>query len=174
MKLITSQVLEQKLHYAERILVFSVFGVVGFAIPFVPFAVIKEINLDSFLSFLFLLLVFGFPFGYMIGLRKIVYTYRTKKCIQQLKITIIIDEITGFNVSHHGEKEEDNNSFCEVSLKRYSKSFKRNISIEYQVFRKLKKGDKCVLVFIPNYKKPVFKFFGNEYVLSEELVTKII
>ncbi len=171
---ITKDILMQDLQIKGRTLAFGIFTIVGFLIPFAPFTVNNEINKYSIGYFIMLAIVFGVPFGYVIGLRNIINSYRAKKCIENLDITIMVDKITELYVSNNEDTNGNSDSYSKLELKNYSKKYDKYVSVTFKTFRKLKKGDQCILVFVPFVKKPFFVYPGNKYSLSDELKEKVI
>lgn len=166
---ITHEFLIEKLKSSRAISVLSIFSLCGFIIPFIPFLVLKEISANSLISFVFLFLIFGLPFGYFIGLKKIITTSKIHKDIKNKQIIISVDEIVSMKVSRHGTTGEMDDNYCKLYLKEYSKDRKSTVSVFASTFRKLKKGDQCILVFTRSEKYPVLVFAGNEYCVDEHL-----
>lgn len=158
------------MHLTGRIIFLSIFAVCGIIIPFIPFITLKEININSIISFLVLCCVFGIPFGYFIGIRNVLYSVRVNHSIKSGDFYILEDEIIDFYAT---QDESSPDSHCKIELKIYSEKTNKIIPVKYKVFRKLKKGDKCFLVFVEFSKKPVIVYPGNECYLDAELEMRL-
>lgn len=169
MKNITYDFLLEELKSKRAISALSVFSLCGFVIPFVPFLVLKTIDANSLISFAFLLLVFGVPFGYLIGLRNIIATARIHSDIKNYRFSVSIDEIVDMQVAINGRASDMDDSYCKLYLKTYSEDKKSTVSVYASTFRKLKIGDQCILVFVKSEKYPVLVFAGNEYCVDKHL-----
>lgn len=167
---ITENRLLNDVHLTGRIIVLSIFAFCGIAIPFIPFITLKEVNTNSIISFFVLLCIFGIPFGYFIGIRKVVYSVRVNHAIKNGDFYILADEIIDFYAT---QDESSPDSHCKIELKIYSEKTNKIIPVKYKVFRKLKKGDQCFLVFVQFSEKPVLVYPGNAYFLDDELKTKL-
>lgn len=169
MKNITHDYLIKELKSKRAISALSVFSLCGFIIPFIPFLVLKTINANSLISFVFLFLVFGLPFGCLIGLKNIIKTSKVHNDMKNKRFSISVDEIVDMKLSKNGRASDMDDSFCKLYLKKYSEDKKSTVSVYASIFRKLKKGDQCVLVFVRSEKYPVLVFAGNEYSVDEHL-----
>ncbi len=167
---ITKNRLLNDVHLTGRIIFLSIFAFCGIMIPFIPFITLKEININSIISFLVLFCIFGIPFGYFIGIRNVVYSVRVNHSIKNGNFYILEDEIIDFYAT---QDESSPDSHCKIELKIYSEKTNKIIPVKYKAFRKLKKGDKCFLVFVQFSKKPVIVYPGNEYFLDDELETRL-
>ena len=174
MKSITHKYILQQLKASTTISLLSIFALIGLLIPFLPFAILKTIDINSIFSFVFLLIVFGIPFGYFIGLRNILHVlYLSRRC-KRKEYLILVDCITGLKVSKKGRASEMDDSFCRILLRKYTNKTKKSISIETKVFKKIDKGDQCILIFVDIEKEPILVFAGNDYVIADELKDNII
>lgn len=169
MKNITYDYLIKELKSKRTISVLSIFSLCGFIIPFIPFLVLKTININSLISFAFLFLAFGLPFGYLIGLRNIIATSKIFSDIKNKRFAISVDEIIDMKISKNGRASDMDDSYCKLYLKKYSEDKKSTVSVYASTFRRLKKGDQCILVFTRTEKYPVLVFAGNEYYIDEHL-----
>ena len=124
------------MHLTGRIIFLSIFAVCGIIIPFIPFITLKEININSIISFLVLCCVFGIPFGYFIGIRNVLYSVRVNHSIKSGDFYILEDEIIDFYAT---QDESSPDSHCKIELKIYSEKTNKIIPVKYKVFRKLKK-----------------------------------
>lgn len=169
MLIITYDFILKELKSKRTISVLSIFALLGFLIPFIPFLVIKEINTNSLISFVFLAVVFGLPFGYFIGMRNIISTRRIYRDLRSQRFFISIDTIVDMRVARSGRSSEMDDSFCELCLQKFSKDTDSSVTVKRSVFDKLKLGDRCCLIFVASEKKPVLVFAGNDYSVDEQL-----
>lgn len=174
METITHDFLVKEFKSKRAISALSIFALCGFVVPIIPFMVLKELNTNSLISFAFLMLVFGIPFGYLIGLKNIIKTSRIHSDLENKRFTILIDEIADMMVTKNGRASEMDDSFCELRLRRYSAKKKVTIAISASKFGKLKIGDQCILIFANSEKKPVLVFAGNEYCIDEQLKSYLV
>jgi hypothetical protein len=167
--LITKEKIKKDAKTKEQISALSVFALIGLFIPIIPFLFTDNIDTNTIISFVFFLLVFGIPFGYFIGLRKIIKTLYKDKCIKNDEFVIVEDTITDLYATSNCAKYDMDDSFCQLTLKYYSEKSGKNVSIPNKIFRKLKEGDKCTLIFVKNIKVPFLVYPGNEYEIDNEL-----
>ena len=152
----------------------SVFAMVGFLLPFWPLVVIREINTNSIISFFVLLALFGIPFGYFIGLRNIITTYRMKKHLENENFTILIDSIEEKSTNQYGRTSQMDDSFCVLQLKKYYEKTQKQVTIRAKEFRQVKEGDQCILIFVPSSKAPILVYPGNQYTVADELIGRVV
>lgn len=166
---ITYDYILKELKTKRAISVLSIFSLLGFVIPFIPFFVIETFDIDAIISFIFLFLVFGLPFGYFMGLRNILNTLKIYRDIKNCNFVIWLDRIADMKVSKNGRASEMDDSYCKLYLEKYSKDKKSTVSVWGSKFLKLKKGDNCTLVFVNSEKYPILVFAGNNYSVDKHL-----
>lgn len=169
MKEITKEYIISELKTKRAISALYVFSLVGFIIPFIPFMVIKSLNTNSMISFIFLLIVFGLPFGYFIGLKNILSTIRIRSDLKKNNFYILNDIVVDMKISKNGRASDMDDSFCKLYLEKYSVDGATTVSVQSNIFKKLKIGDSCILVFCKSEKYPVLVFAGNDYYINKDL-----
>lgn len=174
MKIITHEFIIERLKSTRAISALSLFALSGFVIPFIPFWVLGGVNTNALISFAFLFLIFGFPFGYLIGLKNIIKTSKIRNDIENKRFSVLVDEIVDTRVSKNGRSSEMDDNFCELYLRRYSEEKGRTVTVRSAEFRKLAIGDQCILIFAESEKRPVLVFAGNNYCIDENLKNRLI
>ncbi len=147
----------------------SVFATVGLVMPFIPFFVSEITNADAIISFVFLLVVFGIPFGYFIGARNIIKTLKIRSNFKNYKFYISKDVVTDIRVIQRMNEDENLDFYGKLYLEKYSLKKDLAICIDIETFNKISLGDSCILVFCDSSKDPVLVFAGNDYIIDSEL-----
>lgn len=173
MKTINYDYIIKELKSKRAISALSVFSLVGFVVPFIPFLVMRAIDLNSLISFVFLFLIFGLPFGCFIGMRNILNVIGVRREIRKGNYHLSQDTIVDMKVSKNGRASDMDDSYCKLYLEKYSADKKSTVSVFASVYRKLRIGDNCILVFCRSEKYPVLVFPGNEYILDSSLLDKV-
>ena len=169
MKYITFEFLKEQLKIKTTVSVLSVFAVTGILIPFLPLVYFRSINTNAIISFFFLLIVFGIPFGYFMGIRNILKKKKINNCIQNHKFYITENVVTQKMVipSHH---DEDNlELYGRLYVESYGEKKECNVVVDVTTYKKVKEGDNCILVFVEVEESPVLVFAGNEYMIHYDL-----
>lgn len=152
-------------------IIYFIFTLIGIVVPLIPFLYLKTFDFDSIMSFVFLSLMFGLPFGYFIGLRNIINIHRINSSIKNNDIFIIESKITDKRMSPYNVREDDDSRYGQITIQNFNKVLYIS-SKEYEVHSE---GEKCILIFSKyNKKYPVLKYLGNEYVVDELLKEKIV
>lgn len=173
--ILTRKSILEKEKYGILYFFLSIFAIVGTVVSInAIITMIKDINVNTIITAIFITGVFGIPFGYLIGIKKVLYTVRKKNKIKRGDYTIIVDEIEDLYTTMHGRTSDGADNYCHIRLKRYSAINDKSISIPFKEFKKLQMGDQCILLFTNLNKRPFRVYPGNQYVLDEELETKIV
>lgn len=151
--------------------IYFIFTLIGIVVPIIPFIYLKTFDFNSIMSFAFLALVFGLPFGYFIGLKNIIYVHRSNLAIKNNDIFIIESKISDKRMSPYHIRSDDDSKYGQITIQNFNKVLYIS-SKEYKIHSE---GEKCILVFSKyNKKYPVLRYLGNEYVVDESLKGKIL
>lgn len=172
--IITHEKIVQDYKGGKQVSVFSVFALLGLIVPFIPFFVLKTFDLNSIMSFGFLMAVFGIPFGIFIGLKNIIYVTNVNCSIRNNKIFIIEDVIEDMRMSPYHIREDDDSKYGQITLEKFSNKSNKVLYITSKEFKTHSEGEKCILVFSQyNKKYPALRYIGNDYQIDNTLQQKI-
>ena len=97
-----------------------------------------------------------------------------KKQIKQGNVLVLVDEVVSKSRLSFDKNSKNNKNEFQATLKKYSAKTNKNISINLTEYKKVSRGERCILIFIPNNKRPIIYYIGNDYELDEELQKKEI
>lgn len=116
---------------------------------------------------------FGVPFGYILGLRNIIYTLRKQSLIRKGEFSIYIDKIVDKRISNitDGSREK----YYQIKLKDYSNKTSKYVFLKtLKEFNSVEIGEPCILCFTKLNKKPFAILPGSSYELNSELHSKCV
>ena len=156
-----------------RIVVYSILTAVSAFFMIFPFAFSKDININTIFLFVVLLALVGIPFGYVFGLKNLIRTIKERNAFINDGISISVDRITDLYAKLQSDFKRKQSISINIGtlLEANQKECLRTYLNE---FRKLREGDRCILVFCKGNKEPVAIYPGNEYVIDKSLTDKIV
>jgi ABC-type multidrug transport system fused ATPase/permease subunit len=173
MILVTKQKILSDCKINFQIVVYSILTAVSAFFMIFPFAFSKDININTIFLFVVLLALVGIPFGYVFGLKNLIRTIKERNAFINDSISISVDRITDLYANCNQTSSESR--AYQLTLEHYSRRTKKNVCVPtLNEFRKLREGDRCILVFCKGNKEPVAIYPGNEYVIDKSLTDKIV
>lgn len=158
MREITSDRMLKEENYIAQLICFGIFMLAGVAVAIYPIVgrlpLVAVIVIEAGL---------GIPFGYFLGLRKIIKICKIIKYIKHGEYTVQIDELTSKRMVSGGLHSDTDDSYCQFTFKDYSKRAGKNICVKRTEYDKAKRGDKYYLVYLPIQKEPIRIYPQKEY-----------
>ena len=156
-------------------IILSIFSVIGIGIIIsAMLQMIFDFSTNNLITFLVLTTIFGIPFGYFIGLRKIIYLIRKKQLIKKGNIYIYNDKIIDKQRLGNTTDIQDKKEY-QLTLKDYSGKTRKNVCLKtLKEFNATNVGSDCILVFTKLNKRPFGVFPGELYELDNQLLNKCI
>lgn len=108
-----------------------------------------------------------------VWLKNLIRTIKERNAFINDSISISVDRITDLYANCNQTSSESR--AYQLTLEHYSRRTKKNVCVPtINEFRKLREGDRCILVFCKGNKEPVAIYPGNEYVIDKSLTDKIV
>jgi len=154
------------------LLIFSIVGI-GITIS-TMLQMVFDFSTNNLITFLVLTTIFGIPFGYFIGLRKVIYLIRKKQLIKKGNIYVYNDKIIDKQRLGNTTDTQDNKEY-QLTLRDYSSKTRKNVCLKtLKEFNAASVGSNCILVFTKLNKRPFGVFPGDLYELDKQLLNKCI
>lgn len=163
MKEIDKNLILQGEKYRLQIFLFGIFGVIGIAAIVYPFASAEEVVPDTIVLAFIMLFAFGIPFGYFLGIRKILRILKTVRLIKNGQYKILEDVLVDVYMGGHGKNSDTDDSYCQFTFKNYSDVTGKNVIVSRSEYDKAQKGDKYYLVFVATQKSPIRCYSQKDY-----------
>ena len=169
MKKLTLQMIINRRNFSKRIVSSTVFLFVGVCLTMSPGLALKEINANFLIGTGFCFLIFGLPFGFFWGLKKLLETLKEKKAFETMQFKIIEDTVVDMRMMGHSSRENIIDANCQLMFEKYSKVTGKNYIVPQKVFNKTNEGDVFYLVCIGGIEETIEVFNKREFCLDEQL-----
>ena len=140
---------------------FSTF--LGGGVIFVPIIQLGEINRNTILSMIFLLIIFGSLFGGYFGLIPLLRYVSILRNINQGNITVERDVLMD---KEHINVSPDEDLKCILKFEKYSTRTGKGVVRTRKKYGKVKEGDEFYLVYVGKDPEPVLLYSVKEYFFS--------
>lgn len=160
---------------ASVLYILALFAIAGIGFTIYTFtSMIRNPNTNNLITFIVVTSLFGIPFGFFIGIKKIFYCLRKRYLISKGSVIIFIDEI--IDKTDLGNSTEKNyQKQYQLTTKVYSGISNKNVLLTtLKEFNSVKIGDSCILCFTSLSKRPFSVYPCTMYELSDELKEKCV
>jgi len=159
----------------NAIALFGVFALVGIALTLGTLvSLLKDMNTNNLITFIVVTCLFGIPFGYFLGIKKIAFRVKRNAMIKNGQVHFYVDEIVDKTRLGNTEDFHDHKEY-QLTTKAYSEKTGKNVLLpSLKEFRSVKVGDTCILCFTAMSKRPFRVFPGSVYELAEEYKGKCV
>lgn len=157
------------------IALFGVFAVAGIGLTIGTLvSLLRDMSTNNIITFVVVTCLFGIPFGYFLGIKKVMFRLRRNAMIKNGQVFFYVDEIIdktrlGNTTDSHDHKE------YQLTTRAYSKKTNKNVLLpSLREFNAAKVGETSILCFTAMSKRPFRAFPSAIYELSEELKSKCV
>lgn len=159
----------------SALIILLTFSIVGIGITISTFLqMVFDFSTNNLITFLVLTTLFGIPFGYFIGLKRVIYLIRKKQLIKNGDIFIYIDKITDKQRLGNTTDTQDKKEY-QITLKDYSAKTRKNACLKtLKEFNASNVGSNCILVFTKLSTRPFNVLPGDLYELDNQLLSRCI
>lgn len=142
---ITSDFLLKEYRSTTKIVLFSIFVVVGLFCFICPVFYCKEMtNLFANMAFM---LIIAIPFCW-IGLKNIINIVSKNNYIKNNRYIISEDTVVKKRMLHHGTSKNTSDSYCQLDFEKHSNITGKAVVVKRSVYEETKKGDTFYLVYV--------------------------
>lgn len=167
--IITKEKMITDLNITRRVLLHTVFLLIGIAVPLIPLIVVGKFTVGSVIGFVSLLVIFGIPFGYFLGARYIYKALQNLYFIRKGNMRVLVDRITTLEAVQVLSPSKSAKPRYRATLDQYSKDTGWALVFTTKDYDDIQTGNTCVLFFVGQRKSPLLTYPGNQYVLDADL-----
>lgn len=157
------------------IALFGLFAVagIGFTVGTLV-SLLKDISMNNIITFVVVTCLFGIPFGYFLGIKKVVFRLKRNIMIKKGQVFFFVDEVIdktrlGNTTDSHDHKE------YQLTTKVYSEKTRKNVLLpSLREFNSTKIGETCILCFTAMSRSPFRVYPCSIYELADELKGKCV
>lgn len=150
-------------NYISAICIHSIFMIAGILVTFATFMHTRKIDTNSIIGTIFCFIIFGIPFGYIMGLKRVrVYVDKLRK-IKNGRYKIKTDLLVKKELLLSGA-DSSNDSFL-LEFKKWSSVTNKVFEATHQKYSSVEENKKYYLIFIEGYTEPDGIYSVSEYEL---------
>ena len=162
---ITSDFLLKEYRGTKELILCSVFFAAGIFCFFAPL-VIKANDPKNVLYGMLFSLFIAIPFcGF--SLKSIINIIKKRNLIKNSDYSIVEDTVTEKQMLHNGLRDDTQDRYCQLEMKKHSERTGKNIVVGRKVYDETKKGDLFYLIYLNDRKNSLIGFYpAKKYELS--------
>ena len=165
MKELTIEKFIKEQNYKKQQVIYSIFFFVALAIFLIELMLVKDLSFNSIFSLVIVTVFVLIPFGFFLGLRKMVAVTKKIKKIKNLEIIIEEKKVIDKTRVH----ADSSNRYCQIVFNE-----NEGVWVSRATDKKIKVGDICYLFYLKNANTPC-AIYGKKYTsLCKEFEENII
>ena len=142
---LTTDLLISDMHIVRTIILFSIFVASGIIVLLTP--IIYCDSIKSLLLNMLVMSIISIPFCW-IGIKNVLEQIKIYQSFKNELYVVCEDEVYDKSMTQHGRSSDKDDSYCQLSLKKYGKLFGKNITVKRREYNQTKIGDYFYLIFI--------------------------
>ena len=164
MTILTKKLLISELHYYKRIVCFLIFFLAATAIFGAQFCFIKSFDFNTIFQLCFVFLFVFLPFGYFLGLRKILKTRRLLKRIKSNRFKVVEKTVVDIIM----QKYDDTDRYCQIVFGK-----KDGVWVSEKKCKEFNIGDVCYAFYFESNNDAFAVYSAKLYSLDADLLNRM-
>lgn len=165
MTILTKKRLISELHYYKRIVCFLIFFLAATAIFGAQFCFIKSFDFNTIFQLCFTFLFILLPFGYFLGLRKMLKTIGLLKTIKSNCFKVVEKSVVDIIMLKH----DDTDRYCQIVFNKED-----GFWVSEKKCTEFNIGDVCYVFYFEGYDDAFAVYSAKLYSLDADLLNRMI